>query len=143
MPGHRPTSRGPFDRIRPTATTVPALARGIGGPPPLCGAQQALTDRRAAADRANDPASFGVQQWNYRWTQDYGSPDVSVADPAKAGRDDVPVPAATLRPDGRTVFLAIPGLRPVMQMSVRYDLDTEEGATLTDTLYLTIHRVPQ
>ena len=92
-------------------------------------------------ETANDPESFGVQQWNYRWIAEYGSPDLSVADPTKQGRDDVPVTRATLRPDGKTVFLDIPGLKPVMQMSIRYDLDTTEGATMTDTLYLTIHRV--
>jgi glucose/arabinose dehydrogenase len=91
---------------------------------------------------ANDPESFAAQQWNYRWTAEYGSPDVSVTDPTKTGRDDVPVPAATLRDDGRTVFVSIPTLRPVMQLSLRYDLDTAAGTTLTDTLYLTIHHVP-
>jgi glucose/arabinose dehydrogenase len=92
---------------------------------------------------ANDPESFGVQQWNYRWSKDYGSPDLSVADPSKHGRDDVPVTAATLRPDGRTVFLAIPDLKPVMQMSVRYDLETTTGAAMQDTVYLTINAVPR
>jgi hypothetical protein len=24
-------------------------------------------------DVANDPGSFGVEQWNYRWTSEYGS----------------------------------------------------------------------
>jgi hypothetical protein len=94
-------------------------------------------------ETANDPESFGVQQWNYRWSKEYGSPDLSVADPAKQGRDDVPVTSAALRPDGKTVFLEIPGLKPVMQMSIRYDLETTDGATLNDTFYLTIHDVPQ
>lgn len=94
-------------------------------------------------ETANDAESFGVQQWNYRWSAEYGSPDLSAADPSKQARDDVPVRSAQLRPDGKTVFLDIPDLQPVMQMSIRYDLDTTRGATITDTLYLTIHHVPK
>lgn len=91
---------------------------------------------------ANDAESFGVEQWNYRWTQAYGSPEFSVADPAKQGHDDVTVKSATLRPDGKTVFLEIPDLKPVMQMSIQYDLDTKAGTTLNDTVFLTVNRVP-
>jgi hypothetical protein len=93
-------------------------------------------------DSANDPGSFGVEQWNYRWTEAYGSPEYSVADPSKPGHDDVAVASARLSDDGRTVFLAIPGIRPVMQMGVRYDLDTKGGQAIKDTVYLTVNRVP-
>jgi hypothetical protein len=93
-------------------------------------------------ETANDPESFGVEQWNYRWTKEYGSADYSVADPEKKQRDEVTVKTATLRPDGKTVFLAIPDLKPVMQISIQYDLDTKAGDTINDTVHLTINRLP-
>ncbi len=44
--------------------------------------------------------------------------------------------------DGRTVFLEIPGLKPVMQLQVQYNLDAKEGASLRGKLYATINRLP-
>jgi hypothetical protein len=97
-------------------------------------------------DTANDPDSFAAEQWNYRWTEAYGSPEYSVKDPAKPGHDDVTIKSAKLKDDGRTVLLAIPDLKPVMQMAVKYDLDTkggEAGAGMKGEIYLTINRVPK
>ncbi|HMO66808.1 MAG TPA: hypothetical protein PKE47_16595, partial [Verrucomicrobiota bacterium] len=70
------------------------------------------------AATAGDPDSFSLKQWNYRYAAQYGSKDWSAADPAKEGRDDVPVAAATLSADGRTLTLRVPGLRPVMQFAL-------------------------
>jgi hypothetical protein len=97
-------------------------------------------------DTANDPDSFAAEQWNYRWTEAYGSPEYSVKDPKKPGHDDVTIKSAKLKDDGRTVFLAIPELKPVMQMAVKYDLDTKgggAGAGMKGEIYLTINRVPE
>jgi glucose/arabinose dehydrogenase len=93
-------------------------------------------------ETAEDVGSYGIEQWNYRWTADYGSPDFSVTDPAKQGHDEVTIASAKLRPDRRTVFLAIPGLRPVMQMQIRANVDAADGTTIDHTVYLTINRVP-
>jgi len=38
-------------------------------------------------ETAADAGSYAVQQWNYLWSARYGSPDFSVADPKKIGRD--------------------------------------------------------
>jgi len=91
---------------------------------------------------AEDPGSYGVEQWNYRWSKDYGSPDYSVKDPSKQGRDEVAVASAKLSPDRKTVALSIPDLRPVMQMSIRVNVDAADGTTIDHTVYLTIHHVP-
>ena len=90
---------------------------------------------------ANDAGSFGVEQWNYRWTGNYGSDEYSVKDPANKGRDTLDVKSAKLLPDGKTVFLEIPGLRPVMQMLIRYDLEAEDGTVMTDEIALSINAV--
>jgi hypothetical protein len=68
-----------------------------------------------------------------------------VKNPTKPGHDDVTIKSAKLKDDGRTVLLAIPDLKPVMQMAVKYDLDTKGGAVgapMKGEIYLTINRVP-
>jgi len=97
-----------------------------------------------ALDRelATDPESFAVQQWNYRWSGRYGSPEFKVSNPKAKGRDDVPVKAAELSKDGRTVRLVIPGLRPSMQVRIQCDLDTATKDPLACDLYGSIFVVP-
>jgi hypothetical protein len=65
---------------------------------------------------ANDPQNYAVEQWNYAWTEKYGSPDLSVSQPGQPGRDPVTVKSAQLSADRRTVFLEMPEIQPVMQM---------------------------
>jgi hypothetical protein len=92
---------------------------------------------------AEDPGSYGIEQWNYRWSAAYGSPDFSVKEPDKQGHDEVTIASAKLRPDRKTVFLEIPDIRPVMQMQIRANVDAADGTTIDQTIYLTIHRVPE
>lgn len=91
---------------------------------------------------AGDAGSFSLKQWNYRYAAQYGSKDWSVADLEKEGRDDVPVQAAALSADGRTLTLRVPGLRPVMQFALRYNLDTAAGRPARGEVYGTINGVP-
>ena len=90
---------------------------------------------------ATDPGSYGVSQWNYRYAETYGSKDWSVREPDRAGRDELDVKSARLLPDGRTVFLEIPGLVPVMQMRVRYSLRSAEGGPVRSEFHNTINRL--
>jgi hypothetical protein len=90
---------------------------------------------------ANDPGSYALTQWNYRYTAQYGSKDYSVTDPNKEGRDTLEVRAASLLPDGQSVFLDIPGLRPVMQWELQYSLNTPEGKPMRGQVDGTIHRL--
>lgn len=90
---------------------------------------------------AEDPGSYGIKQWNYRYSQDYGSKDWSVQDPTREGRDNVDVKSAVLLPDGKSVRLVIPGLKPVMQMEVKYNLDVVSGKGMRGQLWLTINQV--
>ncbi len=71
---------------------------------------------------ASDAGSFGVRRWNYRYSQDYGSKDWSVANPGKEGRDEVAVTSATVLPDGKTVRITLADVRPAMQYELRYDV---------------------
>jgi len=91
---------------------------------------------------ANDDQNYAVEQWNYEWTDKYGSPDFSVIDPGKQGRDPVTITRAKLSPDRKTVFLEIPEIKPVMQMRTRFRLKAADGSSVEHEIYNTINRVP-
>ena len=93
-------------------------------------------------ETAGDADSYAVQQWNYEWSAKYGSPDLSVADPKKKGRDPVEVKSAKLSADKKTVTLEIPGLKPVMQLGVKVRARTADGAAVSLDLYATLNRIP-
>lgn len=93
-------------------------------------------------ETAGSADSWAAQRWNYRWSEKYGSPELSVSDPTRQGRDPVEIRAARLSADGRTVTLEIPGIAPVMQMLVRGRVRAADGAAVPVEIYLTIHRVP-
>ncbi len=90
---------------------------------------------------AEDAGSYAVFQWNYKYAAQYGSKDWSVADPSREGHDEVPVRAAKLLNDGRTIFLETPMLSPVMQMGIKYNLKTTASAALRGQLWLTLNRL--
>jgi mono/diheme cytochrome c family protein len=90
---------------------------------------------------AEDPGSFALEQWNYRYSEKYGSADYKLSDPRSEGHDEVPVTSATLLQDGKTVFLEIPKFRPVMQLAIAYALRSNDGASLRRTIYYTVNEV--
>ena len=64
--------------------------------------------------------------------------DWSVADPNKVGIDPVPVTAATLGADGRSVTLKFADMRPAMQTKIEYDLKAADGSAHKGAVYTTI-----
>jgi hypothetical protein len=92
-------------------------------------------DAKAVAGAENYRAAW----WNYRWSGDYGSKRWKVSDPNAEGQDDVPVRAAKLLADGRTVELSFNTLKPVMQMMVGYNVKNADGKPVVGSVYLTIH----
>jgi hypothetical protein len=90
---------------------------------------------------AADLSRYHVQQWNYKWTADYGSKHWSVKNSAKEGQDDVPIQSVTLLPDGKSVFLKLAKVQPVMQMQISYNLTTADGQLLEGAVYNTIHKM--
>jgi len=91
---------------------------------------------------AADPDSWVAQQWNYRYTGNYGSADYSVSNPKRQGRDDVEIASVAVSKDAKTVTLSIPGLKPVMQMLLRCRMKAADGAPLSQEILQTIHTVP-
>ncbi len=112
-------------------------------------------DTQAAADVEN----YAVEAWNYVWSAAYGSPEVSTrapaATPGEAGKDGeaefskaqmgvsahdtVAVKSVSISTDERTIFLAIPELKPVMQMSIKYNIKAADGAPVKGEVLNTIH----
>jgi hypothetical protein len=87
---------------------------------------------------AENPANYRAAWWNYKWSGEYGSKRYRASD-GRVGQDDVPVAAAKLLADGRTVHVVVPGMRPVMQMQVGANIKAADGAAVVGSVYLTVH----
>lgn len=90
---------------------------------------------------AEDPENYGVEEWNYLWSGNYGSPDFKVSMSTQVGHDEIEVRSATLLPDGRTVFLEMPLLNPAMQVGINYTLNSHSGRPVQQTFYATLHKL--
>ncbi len=129
---------GCFQRVRytgaplrlPTALHVKKEQIDITFPEPLATAE------------ANDPGSYGVETYTYKWWSTYGSPEFKASNPAEKGRDRLEIKAASLSADGKTVTLTIPGLAPVMQMEIKMNLKAADGTPIQTTIGNTINKLP-
>lgn len=94
---------------------------------------------------AEDPDSYGVQIWNYLYSQNYGSPELSILHPdhkveqGLPNRDPLAIKAAKLSADRKTVFLSVPDIQPCMQMQITYHLETADGKPVKGDVYNSIH----
>jgi hypothetical protein len=91
---------------------------------------------------ATDDQNYAIEQWNYEWTEKYGSPDFSVLNPRKQGRDPVAIRSVRLSADRKTVLLEIPDIKPVMQMRIQFRLKAADGTPVEHEICNTINRVP-
>lgn len=94
-------------------------------------------DRAAAEDVSN----WFAQQWNYLYTSGYGSPEFSVRQPGRIGHDPVRVASSHLLEDGKTVFVEVPDLIPVMQFQLHARLKAKDGTAFEANLFPTIKRL--
>ena len=94
-------------------------------------------DAKLAADAGN----YAAEAWNYLWSASSGSPEVSLRDPKKKGRDKLNVAGATVSADGRTVFLRIPELEPAMQLKLSWKLAAADGTALKQDCYATVNQL--
>ena len=127
-----------FDRVRYTGKAVYSV-RGLKVVPG--GVELTFTQPLDPAT-ANDAQNFSGKRWNYERAEQYGSPEFSVTDPKKRGRDALTITATRLGADGRTVFVAIDDLKPVMQQSLKFNLKAEDGTVLAQEVQHTIHEMP-
>ena len=89
---------------------------------------------------ARDPARYSLQTWGYRRTFKYGSPQYK--SDGTPGQDSLIPAAAYLAADGRSVFIAVPGMKPVDQLRVGWSLATAAGAAFANNAYTTPYALP-
>jgi len=94
-------------------------------------------------ESAENDDNYAVGQWNYRWTSRYGSAHYSVENPRKRGQDEVEIKSAKLSPDGKTVFLELEKVQPVMQMKITVNLKAKDGTPIKLSILNTINKVPK
>lgn len=94
-----------------------------------------------APTSAQDLKNWQIEEWNYRWTKEYGSEHYSAADANQTGHDKVKVDSIILSSDHTKVTLNIPSLHPVMQMNIRCNLKTAAGQPVNIDLYNTINKL--
>jgi cytochrome c2 len=132
--GSKATEVSSLIRLRYTGrpSTLPVSVRS--------GQQGILVRFASPIDAASvaDVAHFDLKRWNYVRSSAYGSGHFKLD--GTAGEESVPV-RAQLSTDGRTVLFVVPEMKPVMQMQLGYNLKSKAGATLRDTLYLTVNAI--
>ena len=85
--------------------------------------------------KARDPASYSLQSWSYQRTYKYGSPQYK--SDGTPGQDALTASSAYLSKDGRSVFIGVPDMKPVMQFRVGWSLATTGGKAFDDNAYTT------
>jgi cytochrome c2 len=89
---------------------------------------------------ATDPANYSLESWHYRRSFQYGSPHLKADN--TPGQDRLTASSAYLSKDGRSVFIGVPEMKPVMQMRVGWSLATAEGQKFGETSYFTPYELP-
>ncbi|MAT81723.1 MAG: hypothetical protein CMJ29_08775 [Phycisphaerae bacterium] len=86
------------------------------------------------------PEFWDLQAWNYRWSEQYGSPEFAL-DGSK-GRTTLPIKRVVLSPDRRTAWLVVPTMTPAMQMHLDYAVPSD-GGSQEGQAHLTVHTLRQ
>jgi len=97
-------------------------------------------DAALDATKAVNPDNYSVTSWKYKRTYQYGSPQFK-AD-GTPGIDKLAPSQAYLSKDGRSVFVGVPDMKPVMQMRVGWSLATSKGAAFENSAYFTPYELP-
>ncbi|HEY0550458.1 MAG TPA: DUF6797 domain-containing protein [Verrucomicrobiae bacterium] len=90
---------------------------------------------------ATDVGNWNVEQWNYKWTSDYGSPEFKVSNPNAKGHDKVEVKSVKLSADKKTALLEIPTIQPVMQMRIAANIKAADGSPVKQEVWNSIWKL--
>lgn len=85
--------------------------------------------------RALSLDSYSITSWHYQRTYRYGSPQLKFD--GTPGVDRLAPSSAYLSRDKRSVFIGVPGLKPVEQMRVGWTLASADGAAFQENAYFT------
>jgi cytochrome c2 len=80
-------------------------------------------------------SNYSIERWNYKRTAKYGSPHLKLD--GQPGQDWMQPSSAYLSTDGKSVFIGIPDMKPVMQMRVGWGLKGTDGAAAQNSAYFT------
>lgn len=86
-------------------------------------------------ETATDPDNYSLASWHYKRTYKYGSPQYR-AD-GETGIDWLTASSAYLSRDGRSVFVGVPDIKPVMQLRIGWALQTSGGSSFANDAYTT------
>jgi len=120
---------GGFYRIRPTGkpTWLPTLLHARQG-----GMLVGFSDPIDIAS-AEKASNYEVKVWGLSRTPNYGSPHVN--------EHPLTVLRASARPDGKSVWIEMPGLAPTRGMEIKMTLKGADGAPFTRILHNSIHQL--
>jgi mono/diheme cytochrome c family protein len=90
--------------------------------------------------RAANPDNYSITSWKYKRTYQYGSPQFK-AD-GTPGIDRLAPSHAYVSRDGRSVFVGVPDMKPVMQMRLGWSLATANGTPFENSAYFTPYELP-
>ena len=99
------------------------------------------------ATSASELQNYALEQNNYRWSADYGSPELKLGvtdagDSKNRGTTPVAIKSVKLAADRKSVFLEVPGLAPVMTSRIKLNIKAEDGSRIPDEVVHTINVVP-
>lgn len=80
---------------------------------------------------AADPKNYAVKTWTIRRSANYGSEHYD--------ERPLPVTAARLAADGRSVFLTVPEIHTTWCMEIRYAIESADGEYIDGKIHNTIH----
>jgi glucose/arabinose dehydrogenase/cytochrome c551/c552 len=89
---------------------------------------------------AAEPDNYSLTSWHYKRTYQYGSPQFKADD--TPGIDRLAPSHTYVSKDRRTVFIAVPDMKPVMQMRVAWSLATADGLKFQENAYCTPYDLP-
>ncbi len=93
------------------------------------------------ASTATDASLFTAEQWNYHWTEKYGS-EFYNPETDQVGKQRIVIKAVALSDENRSIKLTIPKIRPVNQMHLQMSLTDQSGEPFSQDVYWTINEVP-
>ncbi len=97
---------------------------------------------------AGDPTQHFAQCWNYRYSDAYGSPELSTTHPGVSGHDPLSISKAVVLEDGCSLFLELADLQPVSQLHLRLHVNDDDALTCSPSgsghdLFVTVHKLDQ
>ena len=79
--------------------------------------------------------NYFAQAWNYEYAKRYGSPEFSAKNPESLGHDRVNIRSVKLLDDGKSIFVEMPDLEPIMQLHIRMHLQDADGTKFKTDLF--------